>query len=383
MAGQAAAGRMSEPVLVAGGLDFRLAGPGDEADLRRLLAETPLGGRWRIALTRDPDAFAADFGLAERHDVVIAREVTTGRAIGLAERLVREAFVDGRVAMLPYLGALRVAPQQRGRIAVLRNGFRALRMWAERPGDLPFALTAITADNDAARRVLGAGLRDMPIYRDIGDLSTFALRPRRSAPAAAVEPARADDVAALAAFLTTTLARHPFAPHWNEATLRRLFATDLAPGQVLLARRAGAIVGTLAVWDQRARRQTVIAAYPPPLGRLRPAINLAAPLFGLPRLPPVGATLAQATLSHLALADDADEETFLALVAAGLDQARARGFEVAVIGFASARPWRAALLRRWRAIEYRTTLFLVHWPEAAGAVAALGQGLPHPEVGLL
>lgn len=383
MVGQAAAGRMSEASLVVGDLEYRLAGPDDEPDLRRLLAETPLGGGWGLSLTREPDAFAADFGLAERHDVVVAREVAGGRLVGLAERLVSEAHVDGMVRRLPYLGALRVAPDRRGRIAVLRNGFRVLRERAERPDDLPFALTSITADNAAARRVLGAGLGGLPAYRPVGDFSTFALRPRRGRPAACIAPATAADLPAFAAFLTANLARHQFAPHWSEAKLRRLLATGLAPEHVLLARRGGSIVGSLAVWDQRARRQTVIRRLPPYARRLRPLLDLAAPVLGLPSIPPPGTVLAQATLSHLALADDRDEETLLALIEAGLDRARARGFAVAVVGFATARPWRAALLRRWRAIEYRTTLHLVHWPEAAGAVAALGDALPHPETGLL
>ena len=39
-----------------GDVTFSVAGPADEPDVRRLLRENPLGGRFEISLEREPDA---------------------------------------------------------------------------------------------------------------------------------------------------------------------------------------------------------------------------------------------------------------------------------------------------------------------------------------
>jgi hypothetical protein len=370
------------PARAPGGLSFAVAGTADAPDIRRLLRENPIGGRFEMTLEREPDVFGGDFGLARAHRFILARDETDGTAIGLCERVVWNSYVDGEVCALPYLAALRVADSHRHRIAVLRGGFAALKTFAERRSELGFALTAITSDNRPAQRLLTAGLPGLPIYHRLEEFSTFALRPRPQGIADEIAPAAMTDLPSLAAFLRRENRRFQFSAVWTEESLRQLAELGLLPGHFLIFRSSGRIRGCLAVWDQRARRQAVIRRYPPLVRRLRPIINLAAPWAGLPQLPAPGAALQQAVLSHLAVEDD-DPAILTALLAAALDQAKRRGFAVATVGFAASRPWREILRRRHRAIEYRTMLYLAHWPEAAPRVAALRPGIPHPELGLL
>ena len=109
MARTTAQGGVSGRSLVAGNLRFAIAERGDEADIRRLLRENALGGWIRLSLEREPDAFAADFGLSRSHAFIIARDRDSGEAVGICERSVRDAFIDGEIRRLPYLGALRIA----------------------------------------------------------------------------------------------------------------------------------------------------------------------------------------------------------------------------------------------------------------------------------
>ncbi len=382
---RAAAGQLTDGAYrgawVEGNVVFSFATRDDEPEVRRLLAENPVGGRFGISLEREPNALASDFGLAEDQVFILARPLSGGPAIGLCERVVWDAFVDGAARRLPYLGALRVASDYRHRIGIPRGGFRALRELAENADDLPFALTSLASDNLAALRLLTAGLPGMPIYRSIGEFSTFALRPRRNRTAPFVQAARANDLPAISTFLRKNAASSQFAQNWTEEKLEGLTTFGLRPEDFLIARDSGSIRGVLALWDQRAFRQTVIRRYPPMFGRLRPLLNAVAPLTGMPRLPPLGSPLNQATLSHLA-ADEADCEAVAALTAAGLDQAAQRGFDAALIGFATARRWSTAL-RRFNGIEYRTTLHLAYWPDASQKVEALGNAIPHPELGML
>jgi hypothetical protein len=381
MAGPAVARGLTGEV-IHGDLSFRIASFNDDGDIRRLLRDNPIGGRYRISLEREPDAFGASFGLARSDVFIIAQNRSTGAIIGLCERVVREAFVDGVVRPLPYIGALRVAPAYRHRIAVVRGGFDTLRALAHRPGDLPFALTSITSDNSAARRLLTAGVPGLPVYHPLGDFSTFVLRPRRCRPDAAIQPAVLSDYGELASFLNRCNSTLQFAQVWSEAALRGLQRFGLLPEHVLIARRHGTICGCLAVWDQRGVKQTVVRQYPHAVAATRPLLNLAAPLFGLPKFPPVGVPFRQVVLSHVAVADD-DHDTLHALLNAGLHDAKRRGFDAALIGFATERPWRAALLQHNRALEYQTSLYLAHWSDGAAQLAALEHRTPHPELGLL
>ena len=382
MAGPLPRSRLSRPE-TASGFEVGFAGPEDEAEIRRLLAETPLGGSIGLAFPREPEGLASGLDLADRHAFVVARDRASGRLVGLAERTVHEVRIDGRVRRLPYLGALRLAPAARGRLSILRRGFDLLRGLA-RPDECPFALTSVTSDNLAALRLLTRGLPGLPIYRPIGDFSTFALRSRRDPRArAAVAPLGADDLGDLARFLDAALRARPFSFVWPETQLGRLFAAGVEPDDVLVLRRNGTIAGTIVVWDRRARRQTIVARLPGHLRLVRPVVNLVAPLLGLPRLPAAGEVLAEATLSAFALADEADADAFETLLAAGLDRAREKGLDVAALGVPTAHPWRAMVGARRRGIEYRTRLHLAHWPEGCEAVAALGDMVAFPETGLL
>jgi hypothetical protein len=372
-----AQGGLSGRSIVAGDLVFALAERADEADVRRLLRENELGGWVRLSLEREPDAFAAACGT--RRDFIIARERGSGAAVGVCERTVRDAFVDGEVRRLPYLGSLRVAPPWRHRVRMLRGGFAAVRALLGEASDLPYALTAITADNAAAQRLLAAGLPGLPAYRAAGELVTYATRTRTRAWPRGVEPAKPEDLSAIAVLLQRCYRRHQFAPVWRAADLEQLIAHGgLRPEHILVVRHGPGVRGCLAVWDRSGTRQTVVRGYVGWLGRLRPALNLVAPLAGVPRLPPPGSPLRQAYLSHVAVEDD-DPAVFRPLLAAGLTLAHRRGFDVALTGLAVGHPLVAALARE-RPLTYRSLLYTVHWTRAA---VPTGQRMPHPEIALM
>jgi hypothetical protein len=373
---------MTGRTLESGELVFAVAGREDDADIRALLRENALGGWVRLSLEREPDAFAADFGLSRSHAFIIARDRNTGEAVGVCERSVRDAFVDGEVRRLPYLGSLRVAPAYRHRVRVLRGGFKAVRSLLHDPSDLPFALTSITAENETARRVLCAGLPGLPAYRPIGELVAFAIRPRIDAPPPGVEAARPGDLPAIAALLQRNYRRFQFAPVWRASDLERLVAAGgLRTDDFLIVRRGLGVSACLAVWNQTMVKQTIIRDYAPWLRRLRPFVNFAARLTSMPRLPACGSGLRQAYLSHIAVEGD-DVATFRSLLRAGLSLARRRGSEVVLTGFTTNHPF-AAVLQRQHATKYRTLLHLVHWPDSHPAIVAMPPRIPHPEIAVM
>lgn len=358
---------------------FEVAGAGDDAELRALLRDNPIGGWLRLSLEREPDVFATA-GLYDRHAIVIAREARSGRAVGLCEYAVRRMYVDGAVHCVPYLGALRVDARDRHRIALLRQGFETVRTRLRHAADYPAALTSISAGNTVARRVLCAGLAGLPRYLPAGDLTTLALATRGSRFGPGIEHAQEEDLPAIAALLQRTYRGRKFAPHWTGDDLLALARFALPAGRFLVARDGGAIRGCIAVWDQRAFKQTRVCGYAPWVAQLRPLYNATAWLTRVPALPRAGETLDQVYLSHRA-ADGDDPLLLRELVRAGLAFARRLGAKVALLGAATGSAELAALGTLRGARSYRSELFTVHWPDATPI--QLPQADAQPEIALL
>ena len=356
---------------------YALAGPDDEGDIRRLLRENAMGGSWQISLEREPDGLGGPHVPGERRAMVIARDGASGKAVGLCERLVRPAWVNGERRLLPYLGALRIAHSHRHRIAILRGGFQTLRDVAERGDECGFALTSIAADNSAARRVLTAGLKGLPRYVPVGALATLMVRARRFRRDPDIGAVNPEDVPQIGAFLAREGARRQFAPLWEE-----IVATGQAGLTLLALRQQGEILGTIGVWDQRGSRQVVVRGMPPLVRALRGGVNLIAPLLAMPSIPGVGERIEQAYLPALTAADD-DPRIALRLVRAALSLAAAQGMGVGVLGLPAGHPWHGAFKRQLRALEYRTELFAVHWPDGDPGFAPADPRPVFPDVSLL
>lgn len=350
------------------------AGPADDAEIRSLLRASAMAGAIRLALTREPRYALGAEVEGVRHRIVVLRDGE--RLLGMGTRSVREVFHHGQPALLGYLGQLRVVPGV-ANLRCMRDGFRFLEE-AVQPDELPFDLTAIVADNAPARRLLERGLPGLPVYRPLAEAETLLVSaddpPWRRTRAPAVRTAQQGDRARIVAFLQAQLARHALAPRWTDEILRER-CRDLAIEHfALLARDRDpeALRAVGAVWDQRAFKQAVIMGYEPWLARVRPALNPVLALLGQPRLPPPGASLAMAHLSHFAMAEDDDVEGAVALVQALRAQARARGLAQLVLTLAVDHPLRAPLARRFAARPYRSILYAVCWPgrEAPSAAGA-------------
>jgi hypothetical protein len=379
---RAAADRGVKTIHVAGDYEYQVATRAEEPVVRDILARVSTGGQIRLSFPREPDAFGAHFGALSEEFILARHREKDGRGgeyVGVCERVVRDVFVNRERQRLPYLAALRVLPQFRHRLVAIRGGFEAVRELLGSERDLPWSLTSIMSDNAPARRLLGANLRGMPRYEPVGELSTFVLTAQGG-----VEPDRATDIdlPRIAELLLKQGAETQFASAWTHEALREAIAAGWLRAQdFLVRRRNGVIQACVALWDPSRYRQLVVAGYAPWLARTRPLVNGCAALLRLPRLPPPGARLHAAYLSHLAV-DDAAPEDLLALVAAARAEGRRRGLAVLLLGWASDHALAAWLRQLRRQREYRSQLYVVRWP--GGPAPALD---PHlrlaPELALL
>jgi hypothetical protein len=380
------------PVVQVAGYRVELAGPADDPEIRALLRE-PMGGGIRISLEREPDARLAGGVEGDRHITMVARD-RDGRIAAMGSRSVRTVWLDGAPARLGYIGQLRRRPEaSRAAGPLLRAGFRILGA-TRLPGELPFDLTSIAAENLPARRLLERGVRDIPPYLPLADVVTCLVptggRLRRwgSAASGAGTPSirLATGLAEVADLLALALPREQLAPHWTGADLASpQRSRGLSVGDFLVAEgEGGEARGCAAVWDQRTFKQSRVQGYPPALGLLRPLLNPFRALAGEPRLPPPGAVLRLGFLSHLCVEGD-DPEVFLALVTAARRAARERGLDWLATGFVRGHPLLEVLLRATRARRYDTVLYALPWtPDARlPALSARGGRRLHVEVATL
>ena len=365
-----------------GGVFYAVAGPADDADLRRVLREVPMDGWVHVSMTREPEMSRVHRALGQSGAFVILREADSGHAICVGEYHVSRLFLNGAPATVPYIGALRVIPEWRNRISILRRGLDMVRRLQAARGEPPFMLTAIAADNARAIRLLEANLFGMPDYHRVGRTVTLVLPLGRGRPAAFVRPATADDLPAIAAALWAAGRRSQFMPVWDVPMLHWLIAEGgLDHADFRLVERSGAIAGILAVWDQRAFRQVLIDGYAPWLSRLRPAYNAVASLRGQPVLPPQGTVLPQVALSHFLAPPDAADA--LALVSDALAHARAKGAGTALLGLDALHPLLGGLRRHFGALCYETSLYLVSWKQSPPPPPLDGNRMPCPEIAVM
>lgn len=367
--------------VLTGRLAVTLAAPDDDADLRALMRETPMPGSVSVAFAREPSFFHAAAVEGET-ETVIARE-PDGALVAAFSRSVRPCWVGGELRPLAYLSALRIHPRYRLRPALLRVGFDRARALHEADREcLPFALTTVFSDNQSARRVLEAGLPGLPRYRPLDELVTHAIptwrRRFRPVPGLEIRHGRADDLPELAALQARWGRAHRFTPQWDEGTLTDpQRARNLRPDDFSLALRGGRLVGAVAVWDQNGFKQTVICGYHGAIDRTRRLLNVAAPLLGLPRLPPAGNALRHAYLSHLAV-DEQDADVARAVLTHAADRTLPWGYGYLLTMLAAKHPLGDVVRRTFRPIQYRSQLYAVSWRPVT-----VPAGLTHLEAAVL
>ncbi len=361
-------------------LTFTAATEATEPGLRRLLRENPVVGEIRVSLEREPNAFHAAAVSGDDWQMMLA--MRNDDVIGSGGRFELKAYVNGEPQCIGYFGELRAEGGLRARRKLLLGSYRKMHEF-HNAGDVLFYLTTIVADNRPARRLLEAGLGDMPTYRPLEDLVTFTIPTRlgarrRGAPASNAATRHVGNVVAL---LESNGRGYQFHPAWTPATLAsKERCRGLSPNDFIVCGDGDR--GCLALWDQRAFKQTVIRGYAQRLARLRPLYNLAAPLVGRPRLPAPGARLENAFLSHVAVVDD-DADTLVGLVARGCQLAMERGIDYVMLAFAARNPLAGIVRRSFPCHEYVSVMYAVFWQDGEQAVDALDDRIPHPEVAIL
>lgn len=368
---------------------FDLATPADDASLRQLLAATPMIGRVSVAFAREPSYFDAAAVDGRTVQVGIARNGESGCIVGMGSRAVSERFVNGERVAVGYLSGLRLLPEYRGHAALLARGYRFLRKLHEDRA-ASFYLTTIADDNVAALNLLTSGRAGLPIYHPFGSYSTLSLSTAGSSTngaahpsAAEIRPANAADRDAIVQFLNDHGPSRNFFPAYSACDLLNNtgLLRGLAMNDLLLALRDDTIVGTLGCWDQRPFKQIVIHSYGGWLRPLRPLYNAWMSLRHRPTLPAAGSVL-EACLAAIPVVRGDDQDVFRQLLTTTLRRMADRRLPLLLVGMHESEPL-LPVARQFSGREYRTKLYIVHWPDETPDIESLTRRVPYLELGAL
>src|SRR5437899_3023357 len=105
---------------------LELATDADDADLRHILAETPMEGRIGVSFRREPSYFGGSVVDGRFRQVVAARDCQTGRLIGFGSRTVADRYVNGRAEPVGYLSSLRLLAAYRN-LGLVARGYAFFR----------------------------------------------------------------------------------------------------------------------------------------------------------------------------------------------------------------------------------------------------------------
>jgi hypothetical protein len=329
-------------------IDFSPVTAADDEDLRALLRENPMSGWVSLSVEREP-SFSASLDRFGRDQAVIARD--GGTTVGMYLCSAQPVHVNGVTEAACYLGSLRVSPDYRHRLRVLREGYASILKLAQVSSGQP-CYTSIAVENRAARRLLEAGLPDLPRYRPIGDLVTLALPKARGVARGLWRAVQPRELEAVCKFHDRRAARFQFSPR---------LSAEAAAGtgaQFFVHEADGGTVASMALWNQQDHKQVVARGYRPPLGPLLPLYNLQARLRRTVPLPRIGAPLDQTFLAFFATPALPD------LVAALVSDALARcPTPVLTLGLYAEHPCLPRLLEEFRPLTYRTRIYAVDFGE--------------------
>jgi hypothetical protein len=370
------------------------------------------GGRVSISLEREPDASLAAAVEGDMHHTIIARDGSTGRLIAMGGVSVRDRYINGKPTRVGYLGQLRLDHAQRPRASIILGGYALFRDLHDSLG-VQLYLTSIASDNIPARRLLERGLPGMPTYlrldsyvtsliqpggslfqnvscatarlsnRDFSDSTTrpdkrAVTHPTDLASKLRIEAAGRDCLPDILGCLQRNGRRYQCCPVWRKSDLiDRMRAGEI---RFFVARHRDHVIGCVSLWDQSAYKQAVIRGYERRLIRWRAFVNLARRCAGQPALPPLGAALDFAYVSHVAVDGD-DQNVFAALLTHVCNGDCGGGY--LVLGLSGHDPLMNAIPKKLRRQTYETHLYAVHWDDGRTAAEGLDGRACHPEVALL
>lgn len=359
---------------------FGVAGPEDDVELRKLLAETAMPGLITVTFEREPDYFLGCTTMGDPCQVLIARHVPDGELSGVLCRAIRRLWINGQVTSMGYVGQIRVAEKYRGR--------RLLKQWMphiqaqHHDGRVRHYFGVISDENTISRSILmDKQYAGFPGATEVARIKTLGLILRR--PKATVQASfkitrgTSDQLPQIAAFLQEHGPHKQLFPFYDASNLTGPAMRGFELGDLAIAWQDGVIVGVVGLWDQGRYKQTVVQRYNGYLRWARPFYNLGSRVFGVQPLPAEGQYLASPYASMICIANN-DPVIFRVLIREVYNTAAARQYPYLMVGLTEGDPL-LEVAQEYAHITYQSRLYVGGWDEPL----ALDDRVPYVEIATL
>ncbi|MCJ7432750.1 MAG: hypothetical protein MUO77_04615, partial [Anaerolineales bacterium] len=287
---------------------------------------------------------------------------------------------------LGYVGQIRIAEKYRG-LWLLQRGLSYFRdLHAD--GRTSAYWGVISAENRISRGILvDHRRRRFPSAREIARIYTLGIilrNPKKPHPfGGQIERGSPEALADIVTFLGEYGAQRQFFPVYSVADFTEGEITrDFDIRDFIVARRDGAIVGVLGLWDQSGYKQSIVREYDRSLRMVKPFYNLGARLLGSQPLPNLGEHIHSAYVSFICVAND-DANVFAALLRAVYNLAAEGRYAYLMLGLTTADPL-LPVARKYPHIDYHSRLYLGSWEsENDGLGKKLDNRAPYIEIATL
>jgi hypothetical protein len=363
--------------------EFRLATNADDQELRELLKEVEMSGHIALSFEREPNYFMASDCANLKSETMLVVEKESDEIVGVGSRATRYCYLDGHKTKIGYLSNLRGKKEVRNAL-LLARGYRFLKKLYQKD-KVPFYISTIFSDNTIAQNILTSQRAGLPIYQEIGKITTGFISLLGRSKTLSVQVVRLTEsihtIEEMVDFLNGYNAKLQYAPYYRvEDFVGKEKLLGVSIDELYLYLKEGKIVGLMGAWNQTSFKQVKVNSYSRSYQLMRPFYNLFAKLKGVPPLPPVGSYIQNIYGSFVAITDD-DATVFHALVDAIKEHWAERGYSYMAIGFHEKHPLHKELLR-CSSQRLESLLYEVFWDEKSISFDNAFR-VPHVEIATL
>lgn len=342
------------------GIVYRKADTADKPAIHSILDATPMSSWIVLSSHFMPDYFASKNLFGNKETILASLEEDNSKIVGMCAYTSMLVHINGIPTSVGYLGELRVLPEYRRKLRILRNGFKTVRLVSQNEASIADWYTSIASDNRVARRLLEANLKKMPAYTPLGEMVTFAIQARTGRIKYRMQQATTEDIPKLAGFYNQQVCGNQYSPVLTQEWLNSLDGKNgLRIQDFYVLREEGDIRACFALWDQRKIKQTVVCRYRFPINIVRRPYNLFAKLTGRVVLPGPGESINYIFIAFFAI-DARIGTEFRDMISFALGQIRTRNAELGMLGLSAKNPL-THKMSSFPCQTYRTYIERVTW----------------------
>ena len=368
-----------------GEITYRLAIPDDNSVINSILQQTPMDSWISLSTEHEPDYFYSSNLFGHKETIVARKTENAEVTVGMCSYTKMQVHINGAAVIAGYLGELRVLPEFRNRLHILRNGFKSVKIFSKQKGNIFHWYTSVAKENRVARRLLEANIKGMPKYHPQGEMLTFALPVKSGRIAANIQPAQLSDIPELVKFYNNQAKQYQYSPVLTEDWLKNVDGRyGLRLKDFYILKEGESIRACFALWDQRNIKQTVVRGYRFPLNILRQPYNIIARLSGGVTLPSIGEKINYIFIAFLAVDEEIKTE-YKKIISTALSLITLRNADLAMIGLSTKNPL-VDELASFPKQSYYTCIEGVTWPADVATQdvsKTSGTRIVQPEIAIL